>query len=55
MIEFKAKEVFAGPMPHGFTWGLVLLKDLSKPPIPVGILIPKLKWKNGQYLQQCDK
>jgi hypothetical protein len=21
---------FAGPTPHGFTWGLVLLKDLSK-------------------------
>ena len=40
MIEFKAKEVFAGPMPHGFTWGLVLLKDLSKPPIPVGISYP---------------
>jgi hypothetical protein len=24
-------------MPHGFTWGLVLLKDLPKPPIPVGV------------------
>ena len=21
---------FTGPTPHGFTWGLVLLKDLSK-------------------------
>jgi hypothetical protein len=21
---------FAGPTPHGFTWGLVLLKDLPK-------------------------
>ena len=24
-----------GPMPHGFIWGLVLLKDLPKPPISV--------------------
>jgi hypothetical protein len=34
IMEFRAKEVFTGPMPHGFTWGLVLLKDLTKPPIP---------------------
>jgi hypothetical protein len=30
-------------MPHGFTWGLVLLKDLPKPPIPFGIFMPKSK------------
>ena len=24
------KSVFVGPMPYGFTWGLVLLKDLPK-------------------------
>jgi hypothetical protein len=33
-------------MPHGFTWGLVLLKDLPKPPIPFGIFMPKSK--NGK-------
>jgi hypothetical protein len=32
-------------MPHGFTWGLVLLKDLPKPPIPVGIFMPKSSGK----------
>jgi hypothetical protein len=32
-----------GPTPHGFTWGLVLLKDLLKPPIPFGIFMPKSK------------
>ena len=34
-------------MPHGFTWGLALLKDLPKPPIPFGIFMPKFqrgKW-----------
>jgi hypothetical protein len=37
------------PMPHGFTWGLVLLKDLPKPPIPFRIFIPKFqKGKWGQ-------
>ena len=33
------------PIPYGFTWGLVLLKTLPKPPIPVGIFTPKLKGK----------
>ena len=42
-------------MSHGFTWGLVLLKDLPKPPIPVGIFIPKSKWKIEQYLRQRNK
>ena len=32
-------------MPHGFTWGLVLLKDLSKPPILFGIFMPKSQGK----------
>jgi hypothetical protein len=41
-----------GPMSHGFTWGLVLLKDLPKPLIPVGIFMPKLQRENGdEYLQ----
>jgi hypothetical protein len=26
----KIRLQFAGPTPHGFTWGLVLLKDLPK-------------------------
>jgi hypothetical protein len=47
MTEFKARD-FVGPMPHGFTWGLVLLKDLPKPPIPIGIFMPKSKWKRGK-------
>ena len=42
-------------MPHGFTWGLVLLKDLSKPPILFGIFMPKSKYKNREYLRQCGK
>ena len=37
-----------GPTPYGFTWGLVLLKDLPKPPKPFGIFMPKSKWKIGQ-------
>jgi hypothetical protein len=40
----KCVENFAGPMPFGFTWGLVLLKDLPKPPIPFSIFMPKSKW-----------
>ncbi len=32
-------------MPYGITWGLVLLKALPKPPIPVGIFTPKSKGK----------
>ena len=45
---------FAGPMPHGLTWGLVLLKDLPKPPIPCGIFMPKSQkgkrgWVNNIY------
>jgi hypothetical protein len=40
-----------GPIPYGFTWGLVLLKALPKPPTPIRIFMPKSKGKNGQYLQ----
>ena len=29
-IILKTCWQFAGPTPHGFTWGLVLMKDLSK-------------------------
>ena len=43
------------PMPHGFTWSLVLLKDLSKPPMLFDIFMPKFQGKNRQYLQQCGK
>ena len=41
-----------GPIPRGFIWGLMLLKNLPKPPIQVGIFTPKSKWKNRQYLQR---
>ena len=54
-MKFKADEVFVSPMPHGFTWGLVLLKDLPKPPTPVRIITPKSKWKNQRYLRQRSK
>ena len=37
-----------GPIPCGFTWGLVLLKALPKPPTPLGIFMPNLKEKNEQ-------
>ena len=40
-----------GPIPYEFTWGLVLLKALPKPSIPVKIFTPKLKGKNRQYSQ----
>ena len=40
-----------GPIPYGFTWGLVLLKALPKPPISVRIFTPKSKVKNRQYSQ----
>ena len=36
-----------GPMPYGFTWGIVILKDLPKPPIPFDIFMPKLQRENG--------
>ena len=47
----KQRRFFVGPMPYGIIWGLVLLKDLPKPPIPVGIFMPKTQRKNGQYLR----
>jgi hypothetical protein len=54
-VILKCVGNLADPIPHGFTWDLVLLKDLPKPPIPVRILIPKSKWKSGQYLRQRSK
>jgi hypothetical protein len=39
-------------MPHGFTWGLVLLKDLPKTANTVRHFHAQIKiMKNGQYLQ----
>jgi hypothetical protein len=29
-IVWKSGLQFTGPMPHGFTWGLALLKDLPR-------------------------
>jgi hypothetical protein len=43
-------------MPHGFTWGLVLLKDLPKTANTVRHFHAQIKiMKNGQYLQQRSK
>jgi hypothetical protein len=36
-----------GPMPHGFTWGLVLLKDLSKTSNTVWYFHVQIKGKGG--------
>ena len=54
MTEFKADEIFVGPMPYGFTWLLMPLKVLNNLPRPIGIFIPKSqgeKGKNKQYSQ----
>ena len=39
---------FAGPMPHGFTWGLVLLKGLSKTTNTVRYFHAQIKGGNGE-------
>ena len=36
-----------GPMPHGFTWGLMLLKDLSKTTNTVRYFHAQIKGKGG--------
>ena len=36
-----------GPMPHGFTWGLMLLKDLSKTSNIVWYFHAQIKGKGG--------
>jgi hypothetical protein len=47
---------FAGPTPHGFTWGLVLLKDLPKTTNTVRYFHAQIKiMKYEQYLQQRSK
>ena len=46
---------FAGLTPHGFTWGLVLLKDLSKTSNTVWCFHAQIKIEKGmgkQYLQR---
>jgi hypothetical protein len=44
---------FTGPTPHGFTWGLVLLKDLPKTTNTVRYFHAQIKiMKYEQYLQQ---
>ena len=47
MIEFKAREVFLGPMPYGITWLLVPLEVLHNPPQPIRIFIPKSQEDKG--------
>jgi hypothetical protein len=40
---------FTGPTPHGFTWGLVLLKDLPKTTNTVRYFHAQIKnERNGQ-------
>jgi hypothetical protein len=47
---------FTGPTPHGFTWGLVLLKDLPKTANIVWYFHAQIKiMKYEQYLQQRSK
>ena len=36
-----------GPMPHGFIWGLVLLKDLSKISNTIWYFHAQIKGKGG--------
>jgi hypothetical protein len=58
MVKIFWKRVFqfTGPTPHGFTWGLVLLKDLPKTANTVRHFHAQIKiMKNGQYLQQRSK
>jgi hypothetical protein len=55
-IYLKTGFQFSGPTPHGFTWGLVLLKDLPKTTNTVWYFHAQIKiMKNGQYLQQRSK
>jgi hypothetical protein len=55
-IYLKTCLQFTGPTPHGFTWGLVLLKDLPKTANTVWYFHAQIKiMKNGQYLQQRRK
>jgi hypothetical protein len=47
---------FTGPTPHGFTWGLVLLKDLPKTTNTICYFHAQIKiMKYEQYLQQRSK
>jgi hypothetical protein len=40
---FKMCLQFTGPTPHGFTWGLVLLKDLPKTTNTVRYFLAQIK------------
>ena len=47
------KSVFVGPMPYGFTWGLVLLKDLPKTTNTVRYFHAQIKMMTDKsYLQR---
>ena len=55
-IILKIYLQFTGPTPHGFTWSLVLLKDLPKTTNTVWYFHAQIKtMKYEQYLQQCSK
>ena len=47
------KSIFVGPMSYGFTWGLVLLKDLPKTANTVRYFHAQIKiMMNKSYLQR---
>jgi hypothetical protein len=55
-IYLKTGFQFTGPTPHGFTWGLVLLKDLPKTANTVWYFHAQIKiMQYEQYLQQRSK
>ena len=54
--HFKKGFQFTGPTPHGFTWDLLLLKDLPKTTNTVWYFHAQIKiMKYEQYLQQHSK
>jgi hypothetical protein len=47
------KSIFVGPTPYGFTWGLVLLKDLPKTTNTVWYFHAQIKiMTDKSYLQR---
>ena len=51
LFEKRGFNAFSGPTPHGFTWGLVLLKDLPKTANTVRCFHAQIKIEKGIYRQ----
>ena len=49
------KSIFVGPMPYGFTWGLMLLKDLPKTANTVRYFHAQIEIMMDKSYLQCDK